>query len=349
MQRTKDTADLADKIQKDIQSLINKLDNNEISPLLDSYPTNIADFGTTSVITDMFDANRVLGFSTGYEELDTAIGGLRTQTLTVLAGATGMGKSLLAINILLNLASKGVKVCYFDLENGTEQSLERLLRIKNKLPADYFKDTENKDNAAILLNALGGIKYYSHETLYSLDLQKQGIRLIVSLIKSAVKDGVSVFLIDPLQALETSLSSSDSYNEQGQIIKVFKEVAQTYKCSIIICHHMRKAVSGGSQWVSEIEEAEKPKYRMPTIDDLKGSGKIADFATDVWGILRMIDNPNKDRREKMMIRILKNRSGGRGDLYLKLDETTLSINQYERPGDEYKGRDAIDILGDRLV
>ena len=44
---------------------------------------------------------------TGFINLDADLGGIGRDACTVIAGSTGMGKSLLATQILINLAKNG--------------------------------------------------------------------------------------------------------------------------------------------------------------------------------------------------------------------------------------------------
>lgn len=279
------------------------------------------------VASEILASRRVTGLNTGFRRLDETIGGLRSRTCTILAGATGMGKSLLGLNILVNLAKDGYKVCYFDLENGPYESFERILRVWYALPKDWFEDSAHKADIEHMRRGLTNIEYYSHEDLYDLGLGKRNLGLILELIQKGAGNGVRVFLVDPLQAFEAGARDAHAlFSQQGLIVRRLKEVAQTLDLVVIVCHHLRKSQRSGD-WVGDIEEIEDIKYRIPTLEDVKGSSKIADFATGVWGMVRMVGALEYQDRGKTIVRVLKNRSGRLGDVRLFFEEETLIFQE----------------------
>ena len=70
----------------------------------------------------------VPGLSTGLEDLDRAISGLNKSDLILLAARPGMGKTSMALNILLEAGKKsGKNVAFFSLEMSREQLAMRLI------------------------------------------------------------------------------------------------------------------------------------------------------------------------------------------------------------------------------
>lgn len=58
-----------------------------------------------------------LVFNTGFDRVDEALGGgIRKGEITVIGGRPGMGKTVIAARIAVNLAEQNVKVLYIDLE-----------------------------------------------------------------------------------------------------------------------------------------------------------------------------------------------------------------------------------------
>lgn len=288
-----------------------------------------------NIVSDLFDANRVRGESTGYRDLDNAVGGIRNQSCIIIGGATGMGKSIFSLNILMNMAKSGTKVAYFDLENGTNESMERLLRIRFELPKDFFTEynESRNDDVEAMLEEFENFIYYSHEDLEQYGYREKGHQVVLEMMRQLAVSGTQVFLIDPLQAFETQVDYKNALNEQGLIIEAMKNIAQQFKVSVIICHHIRKSISGGGEFVDSFDDVKDVRYKIPTIDDLRGSGKIADFATDVWGMVRLHSKRDANERGKTMIRVLKSRSGTKGDAYLFMDEETLNFHS-KKTGDD---------------
>lgn len=262
--------------------------------------------------------------NTGFKDLDKA-GGLKRGTTTIIAGSTGMGKSLLALQILVNLAKQGYKSTYYELENGKRITWERLLRIWHNLTLQEFQALKNnqEDLIAKIEEIRKLISIWHTEDLMNFQWDKKGTKLLLDL--TAVESrGSEVFLIDPLQALETRSKSDELYQEQGNIIKNFQELAERKNIIVLITHHIRKAGNAYKQ-IKSLEDTVENSYSIPTIDSLRGSGKIVDFAHSVWGILRMKDNEDEVERKRTIIKVLKNREGMSGDYYINFVEETLSF------------------------
>ena len=64
---------------------------------------------------------------TGYHNIDSLIGGLQGGNYMVLAGSTGMGKTAMALNLVLNILRENKQVLLFSLEMTTEELLSRII------------------------------------------------------------------------------------------------------------------------------------------------------------------------------------------------------------------------------
>lgn len=281
----------------------------------------------STLIDKLFDKSRTKGISTGFTNIDSIVGGLRAGSLTVFGASTGMGKSVLAINILIHLnRDLNIPVVYIDLENGVLESTERIIRIwhSGTLPDDFFDkpDLYKEDVVKMTKRIFNDFFYYSHENFERISQSS-----ILTLVKYQALRGQKVFLIDPLQAIP----GDDVFNtqeEEGNIVKALKNIAQEMNLVIILCHHIRKTVSGGDTFVKSIADIDAPKMRVPSLDDLRGSGKIGDYATGVWTLVRINNSDEADDRNRTLLRILKNRFGNLGDVRLMFDPDTLTFRQF---------------------
>jgi len=269
----------------------------------------------------IYSPNALEGLSTGYYDLDALSGGLKTGELLVIAGTTGTGKSILAMNILLNLVKRGIEVDYYDLENSETVSHQRLVSIWTGKHKGAF--IEDKASAAKAMHEYTEfLNYFDHEFLKS---EKES--LFTRVFKFMAGSKARVLLVDPLQSLEEEVDGGRILNEQGKYVRYLKELAQKKNKTVIICHHMRKSMARSGEWVSDLEDTADQKYQVPTLEDLRGSGKISDYATDVWGIVRTSGSKSKAGRGKTMLRVLKNRTGLKGDVKMFFDEDNLQFHQ----------------------
>lgn len=289
------------------------------------FQTKITDLGGFS--SEVFDKRRLQGYELPYKDLNKLIGGVRLSTCTILAGATNMGKSIVSLNLAVDLAKSNVPVCYIDLENGFPEVLERVVRIWYGLTGDFFDKEENMEDFNRMLKDAHDLEILSHEILKPFAKQKNST--LTSVLKAVVdnraKKGYKVFFIDPLQALEESIDQSKSLNEQGKIIEDLKDLSQKHNVAIIINHHIRKATNGGSNYLTALEDVEEPRYRIPNLDDIKGSAKITDFATDVWAMVRTNSAKKLADKGRTLFRVLKSRRKGTGDVRMYIDMSTLKL------------------------
>ena len=276
--------------------------------------------------------SRLKGYQTSLEAINEITGGIRTGTLTILGGATGMGKSLFSLNLAVDLITTNVPVCYIDLENGAEETLERVIRIKHNLTEQFFNDENNQTDLEYYFMRLINFYYFTHESIYKVKGKNLLHKVLRVMERAAEKKDCKVFFIDPLQALESD--KADNYNEQGMIVKTMKEFAQKHDVAVILNHHIRKSTQSAGNFLTDIDESKEVKYRIPTLDDYKGSAKISDFATDCWAIVRKIANPDKVEKGMTLFRVLKSRRKSLGDVKLWLDVDTLKFYESTRAYDD---------------
>lgn len=290
-----------------------------------------------SIIHDLFNGERITGISSGFSGLDEITGGLKTGELILLAGSTGIGKTLLALTILVNVAKRGEDVLYLDLENGKHESIKRLLMNWFEKEPTYFKDKDNEKEATGLLAEIEErIDYWSLEDLLPFKYSEDPGKAIVDVINIGGRSRERkprVVIVDPLQSLETEIDPGKTYNQQGKIICDLRNLAQKKNIAIIICHHLRKSLSARGDYVTDLDDIQKNVYRIPSVEDIKGSGKITDFPQQVWGMVRTNLAEQKEIRQKTLLRVLKNRSGRTGDIKLFFNEDYLKFQdkpvQYE--------------------
>jgi len=279
-----------------------------------------------NIATNVLDTDRAIGLDTGLHALTTLTGGIKTSALTLVGGATGTGKSILNLNLLVNIAKADTKVCYFDFENGTPETFERLVKIWHGR-----KEIKDKDNFIEDMVKFKNISYYSTNVLQDrgLSLSKYGLPLLVELIRRRAEEGTQVFSIDPLQALEQEIDSSRKINEQGHITDTLRQLSQELRIAIILCHNFNKSGATNSR-VSNYDELKKVDQRVtiPTLSAFKGSSNIVQDAMEVWGVTRFPYVETAKGRGKMMIEILKSRRGGRGRGFVYLDPDTLRITSH---------------------
>jgi hypothetical protein len=282
----------------------------------DNLITNISDFSIDDTkLENLFRSDR-FGIPTNYSFFDNATGGVLSSSLTLLSAQTGVGKSLFFMNLLNNLEKKR-KIAYFDLENGRDETIERIIRIRHGFQKSFFTDPNNLPKTRELLKEFTNYSYFSTEN---------GIRNFTTLktkLKEMVDKGVEVFVIDPLQKID----EGDDFKMGGRIVGYLSDFAKSNNVAIMLCHHVKKSVNSGGKYVGSMNEVKEHKYLDPDIEDIKGGSIIPDTAENVWLLMRSNRAESLIDKSRMVLRVTKTRTNGEalGDYKFYLDLKTLKL------------------------
>lgn len=212
------------------------------------------------------------GLSTGLQRLDDALGGLHRSDLIILAGATGMGKSALAINIsyavargLNERALDGEKtgvVAVFSLEMPADQIAQRILaehsRIsgwrlrKGKVSEGEFSAFSDAASTLrtlpIEIDATGGLTIAQIMTRARALRKRRGIELVV---------------VDYLQLLKGTERRRESsrVQEVAEITAGLKMLAKELDVPVIALSQVARDIG-------------KRDDKRPMLSDLRESGSI---------------------------------------------------------------------------
>ncbi|KKR80044.1 MAG: Replicative DNA helicase [Microgenomates group bacterium GW2011_GWB1_40_9] len=184
------------------------------------------------------------GFSTLDEKLD---GGFLRKELVVIGGATGIGKSYLASQLLLNIASQGFKSAYFSLEISNEMIVSRMLgTISNIKPTRIrmgmltSEEFENKTKAKVKLESLGDFLFFYDQTYQLSDIEDE--------IK---KHTFEFVVIDFIQNIFTE--GTDEYSRLSKAALELQKTAKENNCTILVLSQLSNMVAreGNSSKVIE--------------------------------------------------------------------------------------------------
>lgn len=177
---------------------------------------------------------------------------LRDGEVTVLAGANGSGKSLLAGQITLGMIQQQRKALVISLEMAPYRTLHRMTRQASRDGAPSAGFVES-----LLASLEGSLWLYSQHG----DVRPESI---YGAIRYAIEQlGVRFVVVDNLAKI---IAGEDSYNEQKNFLSTLTSIAVELRAHIVVVHHLRK----GSD-----------EYAPPSKYDLKGTGAIADLTDNV--------------------------------------------------------------------
>lgn len=260
----------------------------------------------SSVILSVYDRlnelaandSAVPGLSTGLPDVDAAIAGLNKSDLILLAARPGMGKTSMALNVLLNAGKfSGKAVVYFSLEMSREQLAMRLIsnesfvELKRLITGKLGEDDWGKIAAASAALNQTNILIDDNPMLSVADMNAKCRRV----------DNLGLVVIDYLQ-LMTSAGGSAKYGENRQ--QVVSDISRSLKI-------MAKELNVPVLCLSQLSRANESRAdKRPMLSDLRESGAIEQDA-DIVMFLYRDDYYNPDSEEHNLAEciIAKNRHG----------------------------------------
>ncbi|MCD7821856.1 MAG: replicative DNA helicase [Clostridiales bacterium] len=258
----------------------------------------------------------VPGISTGLTSLDKAIAGLNNSDLILLAARPGMGKTSLALNILLHAGKhSGKTVVFFSLEMSREQLAMRLLSnesfIDNKKLTTGQLDPEDWGNIAIASASL-------NQTNIMLD-DNPSLTVADMLAKCRRVDNLGLVCIDYLQLMQSAGGRAYSGENRQQVVS---DISRSLKI-------MAKELNVPILCLSQLSRANESRQdKRPLLSDLRESGAIEQDADIVLFIYRDdYYNEDSEAHNQAELIIAKNRHGETGKVYLQwLPEYTTFSN-----------------------
>ncbi|HVM39072.1 MAG TPA: replicative DNA helicase [Sphingomicrobium sp.] len=229
------------------------------------------------------------GITTGFDSINSRMGGLHRSDLIILAGRPGMGKSALATNIAFNSArrflqdqadgiegrdSAGAAVAFFSLEMSAEQLVTRVLSEQTGITAEKIRTGQISrhefQNFARTAEELHTLPLYIDDTP---GLTIAALRARARRLKR--QKGVGMIVVDYLQLLQGSGrgSNDNRVQEISEISRGLKQLAKELDVPVLALSQLSRAV-------------EQREDKRPQLADLRESGSIEQDADIVLFIFR---------------------------------------------------------------
>ena len=255
------------------------------------------------------------GLPTGLVDLDSRILGLNKGELVLIASRPGMGKTSIAMNIVMNAAkASGKAVAVFSLEMSREQLVSRILsgeaRVDNKklLKGNLSAEEWRKIVMAAAVVGATNILVDDNPTLSVADMNAQCRRV----------QNLGLVVVDYLQLMGSDTKAESRQVEVSNISRSLKAIAQELKVPLVACAQLSRA-----------NEKRGGSGIRPMLSDLRDSGSIEQDADVVMFLHREAyykrDEQTPDNIAEVII--AKQRNGPLGTVKLAwLGEFTLFDN-----------------------
>ena len=219
---------------------------------------------------------KFLGLSTGYKILDKKMGGLEQGSVVLIGGETSNGKSMLSLNIALNVASsKGgfSNVLYLSLEMTRKQVWKRVASITGMTPEELTSELD-----------------FSLQESFNIDYGD-----LEPLIKKATEEnGRELVVLDYLQYMGRGMTEK----EVAKMSQVIKRLALKYKICFMVIVSLRKAGA---------DVKNKRKWYDIEVEELMGTAALG-YDADVVAITSRKNMENVFIADKFYVKILKTRN-----------------------------------------
>ena len=262
------------------------------------------------------------GLSTGLRDLDRAISGLNNSDLILLAARPGMGKTSMALNILLDAGKKsGKKVAFFSLEMSREQLALRLISsecfVDNKKLVTGKLSDQDWESVAAAADSL------NRSTILIDD--DSSVTVADILAKCRRVEDLGLIVIDYLQLMQSAGGKAGNRGENRQ--QIVSDISRSLKI-------MAKDLNVPVLCLSQLSRANESRQdKRPMLSDLRESGAIEQDADIVLFLYREgyynADTENPNLAECI---IAKNRHGetGKVDLQWTPEFTTFTDMEWRR-------------------
>ena len=287
----------------------------------------------SDVIIDVYDRleelaaseNAIPGMSTGLRDLDRAISGLNNSDLILLAARPGMGKTSMALNILLDTGKRsGKKVAFFSLEMSREQLALRLISsecfVDNKKLVTGKLSDQDWESVAAAADSL------NRSTIYIDDDSSVTVADINA--KCRRVEDLGLIVIDYLQLMQSAGGKSNNRGENRQ--QVVSDISRSLKI-------MAKELNVPVLCLSQLSRANESRQdKRPMLSDLRESGAIEQDA-DIVLFLYREGYYNKDTENPNLAEciIAKNRHGETGTVELQWTPEFTTFTDMEWRREEY--------------
>lgn len=211
---------------------------------------------------------------------------LKENDFVILAGATGVGKSGIAINLLDDL-SRNYPCVYFNFEMVEEELYQRLISINSKLNQKMLEQYETlpQKNMNVVNSAIDDISKRHIDIInHSSTLDK-----LRSFIMSYKSDKHFIVFVDHVGLI--GVRAKNSYEKMTEVAKELRKMSLDNNCTIIgLCQLNREATKNAKQ---------------PNLSMLRDSGELEQSASKVIFVWK----DEKSNAENYYLVIEKNRSG----------------------------------------
>ena len=229
---------------------------------------------TTAELDKRYSNKDDLSYYTGIKKLDNATAGLHKEELTTIGARPGVGKTIIGMQIGLNIALNKRKVMYTSLEMSTTQLCERIISANANVDSLRLRKGDIKEDE--WTQVYKAAEAYS-TNFFAIDKTSRNPAHIRTKIRKYKPD---LLIIDYLQLMQSTNREQSREREIATITRDLKLMALEFKIPIIILSQLNRNAEG----------------KRPTMADLRESGAIEQDSDNIF----FLHEPNGQEKEKLV-------------------------------------------------
>ncbi len=261
---------------------------------------------------------------TGYASIDELLGGIKRGQVVIVGARPSVGKTSLALGMVLNAARQGSVAEFVSLEMSRSELPVRVLAAEAQVdPYRMALGLLTNAEEARIMDSIGRL---SELPLYIDDTPQQTVGEIRRKAKRlAAEQGLDLLAVDYLQLVQGRARENREQEVSG-ISAALKGLARELACGMVVCSQLSR-------------RPENRPDRRPILSDLRESGSIEQDAD----VVMFIHRPDRYITEDEWCRtnlgepypkgvaeiiVAKNRSGPVGTLHLALLERYAAFEEF---------------------
>ncbi len=262
------------------------------------------------------------GISTGFKDLDRVTNGLQNSDLILLAARPGVGKTSLAMNIVINAAvNEGKRCALFSLEMPSAQLAQRA--VCSLANVSMSKALKGKLTVEEWQAIWAANKKLNESGIYVDDSSMNTPIDILSKCRRLKREGgLDLVMIDYLQLMNSGGRVKDNRQQEiSEMTRYLKIAARELNVPVIVLSQLSRAV-----------ESRKENGYRPVLSDLRESGSIeqdADIVMFIYKPEMYNDVVNEYGPGVCELIIAKHRNGSLEDIKLRWNGETTSFKDFD--------------------
>lgn len=255
-----------------------------------------------------------VGLPTGIPKVDDITTGIREGELWIIASFTGEGKTVLATQIIVENASRGIPVLWFTHEMSRKQVLLRMIPnlTNGVVKGRHLRDPRHMTPGQ-LMEFMRTQQVIDTWPLWVNDCASMEITALFAQAMAQVKrNGIRLIVVDYIQLVKGRGESR--YERVTDVSNQLRELAKMSSVPVLA--------------VSQMSKPENREKRTPRIFDLKESGSIEQDAHVIVMPYRPQEKDGHYTGEDLII-IGKQREGPTGSVKVRFDSLTLTFQPKE--------------------